>query len=67
MWKKQRATGEEEKQTNKRTCKLQMIAQNTHYLSIASLYPSGTRSGKSQNKERTGEEQLFRSKGTPGS
>lgn len=65
--RKQKATGEEEKQANKRTYKLQMIVQNTHYLSIASLLPSGTRSGNSQNKKREGDEQLFRSKSTPGS
>ena len=73
--KKQKATGEEERQANRRTYKLQMIVQNTHYLSVASLLPPGTRSGYSQSKgrerererEREEEAQLFRSKSTPGS
>lgn len=65
--RKQKATGEEERQANKRTYKLQMIVQNTHYLSIASLLPSGTRSGNSQAKEREGDEKIFRSKSTAGS
>ena len=50
--RKQKATGEEEKQANRRTYELQMIVQNTHYLCVASLLPSGTRSGNSQNKQR---------------
>ena len=50
--KKQKATGEEERQANRRIYKLQMIAQNTHYLSVASLLPPGTRSGNSQSKGR---------------
>lgn len=48
--RKQKATGEEEQQAKGRTYKLLMIVQNTHYLSVASLLPSGTRSGNSQNK-----------------
>lgn len=66
MERKQKATGEEERQANKRTYKLQIIIQNTHYPSIASLLPSGKGCGNSQNKDRNREEQLFRSKSTQG-
>lgn len=49
---KHEGTEDEERRANRRTYKLQMIVQNTHYLSIASLLPQGTRSGNSQNEER---------------